>query len=147
MGMPVLQKRASDIFGKFVGETEHDTSLAFSEAVNSGAFLIFDECDSLLATRESAHRNFEISFVNEMLSQMERHPLPFAATTNLLSRIDSASLRRFLFKSSFSYLAAAQVSKAFTRFFGTGLAGWHSRARPPHPRRLRPRQPWRRPAR
>ena len=121
MGMPVLQKRASDILNMYVGGTEQRIAAAFEEALQAEAFLIFDEADSLLASRESAHRGWEVSQVNEMLTWMERHPLPFAATTNLLDRVDSAAMRRFLIKATFGYLSAAQVAKAFSRFFGLDL--------------------------
>jgi transitional endoplasmic reticulum ATPase len=53
-----------------------------------------------------------------MLTWMESHPLPFACTTNLIDRIDPASMRRFLIKARFSYLSPTQVRAAFARFFG-----------------------------
>ena len=121
MGLPVLQKRSSDLLNMYVGGTEQRIAAAFEEARRTEAFLIFDEADSLLAPRESAHRSWEVSQVNEMLTQMERHPLPFAATTNLLDRVDSAAMRRFLVKARFDYLSPAQVRIAFSRFFGLEL--------------------------
>ena len=53
-----------------------------------------------------------------MLTWMESHPLPFACTTNLVEKLDPASLRRFLVKARFGYLGPAQAASAFTRFFG-----------------------------
>lgn len=50
---------------------------------------------------------------------MERHPLPFACTTNLLDRLDEASLRRFTFKCHFDYLDDEQIGTAFRHFFGS----------------------------
>ena len=61
--------------------------------------------------------NGEISQVNEMLTWMESHPLPFACTTNLADRLDRASLRRFLVKVRFGWLTQAQAELAFERFF------------------------------
>jgi len=118
MGMPVVQKRASDLFGMFVGQTEAQIAAAFAEARDADAFLIFDEADSLLGERSSAVRSWEVSQVNEMLTWMETHPLPFCCTTNLLSRVDSAAMRRFLVKAEFGFLSPAQVALAFHRFFG-----------------------------
>jgi transitional endoplasmic reticulum ATPase len=118
MGLEVLQKRASDLLGPFVGETEANIAAAFAEARESGAFLIFDEADSLLGDRNGAVRNWEVSQVNEMLTWMEQHPLPFACTTNLPDRLDPASLRRFLVKLRFNWLTAAQAQTAFRQFFG-----------------------------
>ena len=52
--------------------------------------LIFDEADSFLRDRRHAQRNFEVAWVNEMLTQMESHPLKaagimFYIVTNILS--------------------------------------------------------------
>ena len=117
MGMPVVQKRASDLFGMFVGQTEAQIAAAFAEARDADAFLIFDEADSLLSDRSLAVRTWEVSQVNEMLTWMETHPLPFCCTTNLLSRVDAAAMRRFLVKAEFNFLSPAQVALAFRRFF------------------------------
>ena len=117
MGMPVLQKRASDLLDCYVGGTEHNIAHAFAEAREAQAFLVFDEADSLLLERAGAVRSWEVSQVNEMLTWMEQHPLPFACTTNLAERLDRASLRRFLVKARFDWLTPAQVRLAFRRFF------------------------------
>jgi SpoVK/Ycf46/Vps4 family AAA+-type ATPase len=119
MGMPLLIKRASDLIGPYVGQSEAQIAAAFAEARDTSAFLVFDEADSLLGDRRSAQRNWEITQVNEMLTWMENHPLPFACTTNLPDRLDPASLRRFLLKARFGYLRPAQSALAFIRFFGT----------------------------
>jgi SpoVK/Ycf46/Vps4 family AAA+-type ATPase len=84
-------------------------------------FLIIDEADSLLGDRRYAMRSWEISQVNEMLTWMETHPLPFACTTNLKERLDQASLRRFTFKCCFDHLKLEQVGMAFRHFFGLDL--------------------------
>lgn len=117
MGLEAVQKRASDLFSAYVGETEKRIAEAFREAASAGTFLIFDEADSLLAPRSSAVRSWEVSFVNEMLTWMERHPLPFCCTTNLLDRIDEAAMRRFLVKAQFGYLRPSQVELAWFRTF------------------------------
>jgi len=117
MGLEVLQKRASDLLGPFVGQTEANIAAAFAEAADTGAFLIFDEADSLLGDRAGAVRSWEISQVNEMLTWMEQHPLPFACTTNLLDCLDPASLRRFLLKLRLQWLTQAQARLAFRSFF------------------------------
>jgi SpoVK/Ycf46/Vps4 family AAA+-type ATPase len=118
MGLEVIQKRGSDIFGPFVGETEANIAAAFAEARATGAFLLFDEADSLLFDRSSAVRGWELSQVNEMLTWMEQHPLPFACTTNLAERLDKASLRRFLVRLNFDFLRPDQAALLFRRFFG-----------------------------
>lgn len=127
MGLPVMQKRASDLMGMFVGQTEARIAAAFAEARQEGAFLIFDEADSLLSTREMAQRSWEVSQVNEMLTWMESHPHPFACTTNLADRLDPAALRRFTFRATFMPLTSSQREDAFRRFFGaTPPKGLHA---------------------
>ena len=118
MGLPVLQKRASDMLDPFVGGTEQNVARAFAEARDARAFLVFDEADGLLLDRAGATHGWEITQVNEMLTWMESHPLPFACTTNLHERLDRASLRRFLVKVRFDWLTAAQARVAFQRVFG-----------------------------
>ncbi len=117
MGLEVMQKRSSDLMSMWVGETERKIADAFEEARDAGAFLVFDEADSLLADRGSAHRNWEVRQVNEMLTWMENHPFPFACTTNFGAHLDAASLRRFTFKITLGYLLPGQVEGAFRRYF------------------------------
>ncbi|MEW6167904.1 MAG: ATP-binding protein [Pseudomonadota bacterium] len=118
MGLSVVQKRASDLLGMYVGESEKRIAAAFREARGEGAVLIFDEADSLLRSRELSRTSWEVSQVNEMLTWMESHPLPFVCTTNLLDALDPASLRRFTFKLRLDYLTPAQARLAFAHFFG-----------------------------
>lgn len=118
MGLEVIEKRASDMLSKWVGESEKNIAAAFAEAREASALLIFDEADSLLGSRVSAERRWEISQVNEMLTWMESHPLPFACTTNMADRLDPASLRRFTFKVEFQPLSVLQRRLAFQRFYG-----------------------------
>ena len=118
MGLPVHEKRASDLMSPYVGENEKNIATAFAEARADGAMLIFDEADSLLADRRSAVRNWEVSQVNEMLTWMEIHPLPFVCTTNLAERLDPATQRRFTFRIKFDWLSPAQLPWAWSAHFG-----------------------------
>jgi SpoVK/Ycf46/Vps4 family AAA+-type ATPase len=118
LDMPVLQKRASDLISKWLGESEKQIAQAFEEAVAESALLIFDEADSLLAARNADHPPWQTSQVNEMLTWMESHPLPFVCTTNFLSSLDPASLRRFTFKLDFGFLDQAQAEALFLYRFG-----------------------------
>ncbi len=118
LGLEVLQKRTSDLLSMWVGGTERQIAGAFAEARDAGAFLVFDEADSLLADRRFAQRSWEVSQVNEMLTWMESHPLPFACTTNFGDRLDPATLRRFTFKVALDYLAPEQAGAAFRAYFG-----------------------------
>jgi len=117
MGMEVMERRASDILSKYVGESEKAIARAFEEAADSRSFLIFDEIDSLIRSRQGAHRSWEITQVNEMLTQMERHTYPFACTTNDVDALDPAAARRFIFKLRFKTMGPEQIQLAFTHFF------------------------------
>jgi hypothetical protein len=120
LGMEVLQRRASDILGAYVGETEKATAKAFREAADNNAVLLLDEIDALMRDRRTAQRGWEVSQVNELLSWLEpgRLTVPVCATTNLLEDLDPAAIRRFTFKVSFSWLSPAQVDLAFRRILG-----------------------------
>ena len=117
--MKVLHKRASDLMSKWVGESEQNIAAAFAEAKRKKMLLVFDEADSFLQDRRTAQRSWEVSQVNEMLTQMENHSLPFVCTTNLMNDLDQAALRRFTFKVKYDYLTESQVKAAFKHFFGT----------------------------
>jgi len=81
--------------------------------------LIFDEADSFLRERGLANASWEVSAVNEMLTQMEHCEVPFVCTTNLMKDIDAASLRRFIFKIKYDFMTKQQVKEAFSVFFDT----------------------------
>lgn len=115
--MPVLERRVSDLLDCHVGNTEKNIAQAFAEALDRQAFLIFDEADSLLRSREMAEKPWEVSQVNEMLTWMESHALPFACTTNLMDQLDKATMRRFCFKVKFLPLEIKQRIDCFKRFF------------------------------
>ena len=118
LGLEVMHRRASDLMSMWVGGTEKNIARAFAEARDTEAFLIFDEADSLLADRRGAHRSWEVAQVNEMLTWMENHPLPFVCTTNDGERLDSASLRRFVFKAKLGFLKPESAAVAFRTFYG-----------------------------
>ena len=107
----------------WLGESEKAIAAAFEEAADLRAFLILDEADSLLRDRGVAQQSWEITQVNEMLTQMERHPYPFACTTNAPELLDAAAARRFLFKVRFLPMTADQIAEAYRRAFGVAVLG------------------------
>jgi transitional endoplasmic reticulum ATPase len=117
LGLEILQKRASDLLGMYIGQSEKNIAEAFDGAREAQAMLIFDEADSFLFDRREAVRSWEVSQVNEMLTWMEQHPLPFCCTTNMMERFDSASIRRFTFHILFHYLDAKALARAYVIFF------------------------------
>lgn len=118
MGLVPLIKRASDLLSRWVGGSEQAIAATFQEAAEEGRFLILDEADGLLGDRRGAAHAWEITQVNELLTWMEHHPLPFVCTTNLPERLDPACLRRFLIRIRFAPLRPAQARAAFRHHFG-----------------------------
>ena len=133
LGKPLMVKQASDLVSKYVGETEQNMAAMFAAATQEKAVLLLDEADSFLMDRRGAQRSYEVTEVNEMLQQMERHDGVFICTTNLLDRIDQAALRRFTFKIKFMPLTAAQREKMFIT---EALAGDAQKLSPEISRRL-----------
>ena len=107
-------QNASDLLNKWVGGTEQNIANAFKDAKKRDMVLVFDEVDSFLRDRSGAN-GYEISQTNEMLTQMEKFEGVFVATTNLMSDIDKAALRRFDLKLEFKALNDEQKAKLFER--------------------------------
>lgn len=116
IGCKAIVKKGSDLLSKWVGGTEQNIAQAFKEAKDKKAVLIFDEVDSFLKDRASAKNSWEISQVNELLTQMESFDGVFVATTNLMDNLDQASLRRFDLKMEFKYLKPNQTQKLFSSY-------------------------------
>lgn len=135
IGKPLIQKRASDIMSMWVGEAEKNFAAMFAEAREQEAVLVLDEADSFLADRRDAQRSWEVTQVNEMLTQMEAFEGIFICTTNLMEKLDQASFRRFAFKVRFNPLSATQGWRMFrqelVRLGGSeeNIEEWESRIR------------------
>jgi len=110
---PLLVRKVSDIVSPYVGETERNLARAFREAETEKSVLLLDEVDSFLQDRRRANRNWEITEVNEMLTQMECFDGVFVASTNLMDGLDQAALRRFDLKVKFGYLQPEQAWQLF----------------------------------
>ena len=118
MGVPLIVKRASDLMSMWVGENEKNMARAFRQAEREASVLLIDEVDSFLQDRRSAHASWEVSSVNEMLTQMESFAGVFIASTNLMEGLDQAALRRFDLKVKFDFLEPAQASELLLRHCG-----------------------------
>lgn len=108
LGLPVQVRRSSDLLDCYVGETEKKIAAAFRDAQDAHAILVIDEADGFLRDRAGAARGWEVTQVNELLTQMEAFEGIFIASTNLIDTLDAASLRRFDFKVKFGYLTRTQ---------------------------------------
>jgi len=118
----LIVKRASDLFSMWVGGTEKQIAAAFRHAEEKNAILFIDEIDTFLASRENAHRSFEVNQVNEFLTQLENFRGIFIGCSNLLKKLDFASLRRFDWKIEFQELTTKGRAVLFEKFFKQELS-------------------------
>lgn len=105
---PLLVRRASELQSMWVGETEKNLARMFRDAEAERSVLLLDEADSFLQDRREAVRTWEVSQVNELLTQMDNFGGIFVCATNFLERLDPASIRRFGLKIGFRYLTPDQ---------------------------------------
>ena len=112
---PLQEMRASDLLSPWVGETEQRISQAFETALDDDAVLFIDEVDSLLANRDQAVRNWEVSQVNELLEQLSDFEGIVVLATNRLEALDAAVLRRMDAKIQFAPLTPAQLRMGFVQ--------------------------------
>lgn len=106
---PLMVRKASDLLGMYVGQTEKRIARAFEQAEREGAVLLIDEADSFIGSRHNAQRSWEVSQVNQFLASLEQFNGIFVATSNLLERVDEAAMRRFDFVVRFDCLDADGV--------------------------------------
>ncbi len=132
LGRSLLVRRASDLLGKYLGETEKGLAEMFRAARDARAILLLDEADGFLRDRAMAARAWEITQVNELLVQMEAFEGIFVCTTNLFESLDPASLRRFDVKVRFDALGEEQRWRMFLASLGTtpdAASAWSSSVR------------------
>ncbi len=122
LGRELMVKRASDFLSCWVGETEKIIARTFAEAEETGSLLLIDEADSLIFTRGIAVRSWETTQVNEFLTRMERFRGILICTTNRLTSLDEASVRRFTQKLEFRFLTVQGAEIFYNRFLAP-LAG------------------------
>ncbi len=122
VGRPLIARRASDLLGKYVAETERMIAQMFREARDASGLLLLDEADGFLRDRAGASRSWEITQVNELLVQMEACEGIFVCTTNLYETLDAASLRRFDVKVRFDALREEQRRAMFAATLGAEAA-------------------------
>lgn len=117
LGRKLIIKRCSDLLDKYVGESEKNIRQMFKEAEEQDAILFLDEADSLIRDRRGASRSWEVSQVNEILTQMENFNGIFIAATNFNDHLDQASRRRFALKVKFGYLKPESIPQVWSLFF------------------------------
>jgi SpoVK/Ycf46/Vps4 family AAA+-type ATPase len=101
LGLQIKVVTASDILGPYVGETESNIAKLFASMDPKKEMHFIDEAEGLLGARESSHQRWELSQTNEFLKQIEKFKGVLVIATNLISKLDSAFMRRFIFQVQF----------------------------------------------
>ena len=117
LGKGIITKNASDILGMLVGESEKNIAKAFEEAKKQKKILLFDEVDSFFRERSYASQSWEITQVNEFLTQMEKFEGIVICTTNLRNIMDKAMQRRFHIMVEFKALKDEGVERLLGKYF------------------------------
>ena len=117
LGKGIITKNASDILGMFVGESEKNIAKAFADAKKQKKILLFDEVDSFFRERSYASQSWEITQVNEFLTQMEQFDGIVICTTNLRNIMDKAMQRRFHIMVEFKALKDEGVQRLLVKYF------------------------------
>jgi len=94
LGRGIIIVNYAHLEDKYVGETEKNIVAAFEAARNTGAILMFDECDAVLYQRSVAERSFSNRDVSVLLREMEMFDGVLILTSNLSMLIDPATKRR-----------------------------------------------------
>ena len=100
IGLPLYRVDTSQLFSKYIGETQKNLNAVFDEAETSNVILFFDEADALFSKRtdvESSndrHANQEIAF---LLQRIEEYKGMSILATNYYSGFDKAFVRRITY--------------------------------------------------
>lgn len=111
-------RRASDLLSPYVGVAEKQIAAAFQEAQEAGAALLIDEVDSFLQDRAKARQGWEVTQVNEFLTQLESFSGVLLTSTNLIDGFDPAAMRRFDLKAKFDFLRSGQARRLLQSHLG-----------------------------
>jgi SpoVK/Ycf46/Vps4 family AAA+-type ATPase len=114
----LVVKKTSDLLSMWVGESEKNIRKAFDEAEKERAILFLDEADSLFWNRDGASHSWEVTQVNELLTNMESFKGMLICSTNFKKVVDSAAIRRFNIKLEFDYLKPEGNIVFYKRFMG-----------------------------
>jgi SpoVK/Ycf46/Vps4 family AAA+-type ATPase len=117
LGVNLVTKRVSDLFSKWVGESEMNIANAFREIEKSESVLFLDECDSFLRDRSAAQNSHEVTRTNELLVAMENFKGILICSTNFKDGLDNAIARRFVQKVKFDYMAPEKMTEFYNEYF------------------------------
>lgn len=98
--LPLYRCDLSQIINKYIGETEKNLKRVFDAAENGSCILLLDEADALFSKRtevKDSHDRFANQEVAYLLQRMESYEGLSVLTTNMISSLEPAIMRRLRF--------------------------------------------------
>ena len=118
LSLPLYRVDVSQIFSKYIGETQKNLGEIFDQARKTNVILFFDEADALFSKRtdvNDSHDKYANAETAFLLQKVEAHSGMTVLATNLFGNFDAAFARRL------SYVIRLQKPDVPTR-----LALWKS---------------------
>lgn len=106
LGLPLYKIDLSAVVSKYIGETEKNLNVIFTEARSSNAILFFDEADAIFGKRSEVkdardrYANIEIAY---LLQRIEDYEGIAILATNMRQNLDEAFTRRLDFLIDFPF--------------------------------------------
>lgn len=100
LARPLFKVDLSQIFDKYIGETEKHIDEIFRLAERGSYLLFFDEADALFARRtkiQDSHDRYANASTSYLLQRMEEYHGVLVLATNLMGHFDDAFVRRIQF--------------------------------------------------
>ena len=100
VGLPLYRVDLSQLFSKYIGETEKNLAMIFEEASHSNVILFFDEADALFSKRTEVgdsndkYANAETAY---LLQKIEEYRGISILATNFYNNFDQAFVRRITY--------------------------------------------------
>lgn len=134
LGRPLVVRKASDLFSRWLGETEKAISRAFADA--RGGVLLLDEVDSFIYSRRDLSHSWEGVLINQFLTELERSRDFVICTTNMMENLDMAALRRFAVKLELTYCSQREIVALYASHMLPLLGGSPPKMAPETKKRL-----------
>lgn len=100
LGIPLYRVDISQIFSKYIGETEKNLSIIFDAAKGSNVILFFDEADALFSKRteiNTSNDKYANSETAYLLQKIEEYDGMSILATNHYTNFDPAFMRRITY--------------------------------------------------
>jgi SpoVK/Ycf46/Vps4 family AAA+-type ATPase len=126
LNLPLMKVGLSDVFNKYIGETEKHIKEIFDAAQNTSAVLLFDEADALFSKRTeitTSHDKYANLSTSFLLQKIEEYDGVVLLTTNLSANLDEAFLRRMQFVIRFSLLPEEERELYWNSLLGSSGQG------------------------